>query len=199
MGDLLLTVLLLLSVVYGWKKGVIKILAGPGAVIGGVFFARHIVAFAAPLVTAKVQTSAAAVSRNAGTELLTGLFFSSSLFGMLLELVMFLLIVGIVIWVFRKLTKTMGDIANATPFIGFVCRLAGAAVAFVCFGVLVYVVYIWLVPVLAGIVPGITVINDVIGGSEVVFPLIKQLGSLILDMAAYTAGIVDGIAFYKKG
>lgn len=199
MGDLLLAVLLLLSIWYGWKKGVVKILAGPGAVIGGIFFARHIVALVAPLVTAKVQTSAAAVSQDAGTDFLTGLFLSSSLFGRLLELVMFLLIVGVVVWIFRKLTKAVGDIANATPVIGFICRVLGVVLALICLGVLIYIVYLWLVPALAAIIPGVMVVNDIIGSSEIVLPLIQLLGNWVLDMAAYTMAFVDSLSFSIKG
>ena len=185
MGDLVLAALLLVSLWYGWRKGVVKILAGPGAVIGGIFFARHLVAFVAPLVAAKLQTSAAAANANLENNFFAGLFFSSSFFGMLVEAVLFFLIVGLVVWVFRKLTKTFGDIVNATPLVGFVCRLLGAVLAGLCMRVLAYILYVWLIPWLASFFPAVQVVNDVIADSEVVLPLIWNLGRFILDMASY--------------
>lgn len=186
MGDILLAALLLLGLWYGWRKGVVKILAGPGAVIGGIFFARHLVGFVAPLLAAKLQNSAAAADASMETQFLSGLFFSSNFFGRLVEAVLFFLIVGLVVWIFRRLTKTLGDIVNAAPLVGFVCRTLGAALAVVCMGVLIYVVHIWAVPWLAVAVPQVQALGDLLNGSVWVLPFIEAVGSMILDMAAYT-------------
>lgn len=190
MGDILLAVLLLLGLWYGWRKGVVKILAGPGAVIGGICFARHLVGFVAPLLAAKLQNSAAAADVNLETQFLSGLFFSSSFFGRLVEAVLFFLIVGLVVWIFRKLTKTLGDIVNATPLVGFVCRTLGAVVAVLCMGVLIYIAHIWAVPWLAVAVPGVQALGDLLSSSVLVLPFIEGVGSMILDMAAYTVAVL---------
>ena len=186
MGDILLAALLLLGLWYGWRKGVVKILAGPGAVIGGIFFARHLVGFVAPLLAAKLQNTAAAADANLETQFLSGLFFSSSFFGRLVEAVLFFLIVGLVVWIFRKLTKTLGDIVNSTPLVGFVCRTLGAVLAVLCMGVLIYIVHIWAVPWLAVAIPQVQALGDLMNSSVLVLPFIEGVGSMILDMAAYT-------------
>ncbi|MGI5825059.1 MAG: CvpA family protein [Bacillota bacterium] len=191
MGDLILAVFLVLSVWYGWRKGVVKILAGPGAVIGGIFFARHLVGFAAPLVEAKLQNSAAAADANLETDMLSGLFFSSSFFGHLVEGVLFFLIVGLVVWVFRRLTKTAGDIVNSTPLVGFVCRFLGAVLALLCVGLLIYVAYIWAVPWLAHSFPRVQAVNGLLESSVLILPFIQALGALILDMASYGIAAFD--------
>lgn len=191
MSDLILAVFLLLGVWYGWKKGVVKILAGPGAVVGGIFFARHLVGFVAPLVEAKLQNSAAAANNASGTDVLSGIFFSSSLFGQLIECILFLLIVGLVVFVFRKLTKTAGDIVNATPLVGFICRLLGALLAFICVGLLIYVIDIWAVPWLAVSFPKIAVVGIFFDKSVVVLPFIESVGRFVLDMAAYGVAAFD--------
>lgn len=191
MSDILLAALLLLGLWYGWRKGVVKILAGPGAVIGGICFARHLVGFVAPLLAAKLQNSAAAADVSMETHFLTGLFFSSSFFGRLVEAVLFFLIVGLVVWIFRRLTKTLGDIVNAAPLVGFVCRVLGAALAVVCMGVLVYVVYIWAVPWLAAALPQAQALGDFLSDSVLVLPFIEGMGSMILDMAAYGVAVLS--------
>ena len=185
MGDIILAVLLLLGIWYGWKKGVVKILAGPGAVIGGIFFARHLVGFAAPLVEAKLQTSAATADANLDTNLLSGLFFSSSFFGQLVECILFLLIVGLVVWIFRKLTKSAGNVVNATPLIGFVSRVFGAVLALLCVIVLIYAVHVWALPWLSSVFPKVQIVDNLLDSSVIIMPFIQELSRFVLDMAAY--------------
>lgn len=191
MGDIILAVFLLLGIWYGWKKGVVKILAGPGAVIGGIFFARHLVGFVAPLVEAKLQTSAAAADANLQTNLLSGLFFSSSFFGRLVEAVLFLLIVGLVVWIFRKLTKSAGDIVNSTPVVGFVCRVLGATLCLLCAVVLIYAIHVWALPWLSMFFPKVQAVDDLLDSSFVIMPFISELSSFVLDMAAYGVAAMD--------
>ena len=191
MGDIILAVLLLLGGWYGWKKGVVKILAGPGAVIGGIFFARHLVGFAAPLVEAKLQTSAATADANLETNFLAGLFFSSSFFGQLVECILFFLIVGLVVWVFRKLTKSAGSVVNSAPVIGFVSRIFGVALALLCVVVLIYAVHVWALPWLALIFPKVQAVDNLLDSSFIIMPFIQALSRFVLDMAAYGVAAMD--------
>lgn len=190
MSDLILAVFLLLGVWYGWRRGLVKILAGPGAVIGGVFFARHLVGFAAPLVEAKLQNTVA-VGADSENQWLSGLFFSSSFFGKAVELILFLLIVGLVIWLFRRLTKTAGDVVNSTPLVGFLCRLTGALLALLCMGVLLYALQQWVMPWLAQVSSFWATVSNFLDDSVLVLPFVQWLGGFVLDMAAYGVAAFD--------
>lgn len=190
MSDLILAVFLLLGVWYGWRRGLVKILAGPGAVIGGIFFARHLVGFAAPLVEAKLQNTVT-IGSDSGNQWLSGLFFSSTFLGKAVELILFLLLVGLVVWLFRRLTKTAGDVVNSTPLVGFLCRLTGALLALLCMGVLLYALRQWAIPWLAQVSAGWAAVGDFLDNSVLVLPFVQWLGSFVLDMAAYGVAAFD--------
>lgn len=186
MGDLILGVLLLLAAYYGWHKGVIKIIGGIGAVIGGIFIARRLTPLLMPWLeeTLGQAVSQAPVAEPGSSSIFTSLFVSETQLGRLIELIVFLVVVCIITWLLRKLANFLGNVINMTPLVGFISRVLGLVLAVCAWSVVIYACDIWLLPWLASLIQPVEQVIAVLDSSKYVLPLIQALGFEVWYLAA---------------
>ncbi len=185
MGDLVFGIILLLALFYGWRLGVVKIIGGVGAVVGGIFLARRITPLVLPWLEQTFGWSVdQALTEATGSPILSTLFFSDTQMGRLVELILFIIIVAIVTWLLRKAANLVGGIINMTPLVGYISRVLGAALSLVTWAVLIYAAYAWLLPWLTTLIPAVGKVNDLFDSSVYLFPIIKEIGLSAWYLAA---------------
>lgn len=185
MGDLILGLILLIALLDGWRRGVIKILGSYGGVIIGVFLARRltpaIVKTLLPQLEAQIGSAIAAgnPAGGAASPLLAEWFFTNSALGRLLELVIFVALTSAITWLVRFATGSFGSMVNFTPLIGHISRSLGALLQMLIYVMIIYCVYVWILPWLISIAPEIAVVNTIFTSSQLVLQLILEIGSMI--------------------
>lgn len=181
MGDLILGLILLIALLDGWRRGVIKILGSYGGIIIGVFLARRLtpqlVKTALPQL--EEQLGNAMSASGMPSPMLAEWFFTNSALGRLLELVIFVALTSAITWVVRRSANSFGRMVNYTPLIGQVSRSLGALLQALIYVMILYCVYVWLLPWLISIAPELTAVNTIFTSSKLVLQLILEIGSMI--------------------
>lgn len=180
MGDLILGLILLIALLDGWRRGIIKILGSYGGIIIGVFLARRLTPRLVMLALPQLEEQlAGAMTATVDSPMLAEWFFTNSAIGRLLETVIFVALTAAITWLVRFGTNALGSIINFTPLIGHVSRSLGAVMQMLIFVMIIYCLYVWILPWLVGIIPELAVVNTIFTSSQVVIQFILEVGSLI--------------------
>ena len=180
MGDLILGLILLIALLDGWRRGIIKILGSYGGIIIGVFLARRLTPVLVNMLLPQLQEQIGnALPPSAASPMLAEWFFTNSALGRLLELIIFVVLTSAVTWLVRFGTGALGSMINFTPLIGHVSRSLGAVLQMLIFVMVIYCIYVWVLPWLISIIPELAVVNTIFTSSQLVLQLITEIGSLI--------------------
>ena len=187
LGDIIIAVVMLLGILFGWKRGLVKIIGGCGAVYFGIVAGRHITAAIMPWVDGLIKGAAnSAGVQTYEEEILTTLLFSNTLTARIIEVVVLVFVTIIVVAILRRLARFLGNVINHTPLIGFISRFFGAILAFLVFTAAMYAVLIWVFPLLAD-VEFVARLNSIVRSSQYLLPYVWSLGGWAWSVAA--AGI----------
>ena len=111
MGDLILGVILLIALLDGWRRGIIKILGSYGGIIIGVFLARRLTPVLLNMLLPHVEEHLGNAMVNTGNSaMLAEWFFTDTALGRLLELVIFIVLTSAITWLVRFATGAFGSI-----------------------------------------------------------------------------------------
>ena len=180
MGDLILGIILLIALLDGWRRGIIKLLGSYGGIIIGVFLARRLTPLLLPSILPKFEEHLGqTMQETANSPLLADWFFSNTAMGRLLELVIFVLLTAAITWLVLFMTGAFGSVVNATPLIGSLSRGLGALLELLIYIMVLYFIYVWFLPWLVGLLPDLAVVNTIFTSSQVVLGIILDIGSLI--------------------
>ena len=180
MGDLILGIILLIALLDGWRRGIIKLLGSYGGIIIGVFLARRLTPLLLPSILPKFEEHLGqTMQETANSPLLADWFFSNTAMGRLLELVIFVLLTAAITWLVSFMTGAFGSVVNATPLIGSLSRGLGALLELLIYIMVLYFIYVWFLPWLVGLLPDLAVVNTIFTSSQVVLGIILDIGSLI--------------------
>ncbi|MDD2568124.1 MAG: CvpA family protein [Clostridia bacterium] len=187
-ADLVLAVIILMGIFWGFKAGILKALAGIGSFIGGIIIARRITPLVLPWLEQKFGWNIAEAS---GEGFWQSWFFSQSGTGRVIEIILFVIVVGLTIWVLRFILNFLGNIFNMTPILGFFSRLLGAAAGLIITAFLLYVAIFMLLPWLDHTFIEVSLWSALLAwckGSVYVLPLINEIGAWIWLTAALSIG-----------
>ncbi len=180
MGDIILGLILLIALLDGWRRGVVKILGSYGGVIVGVFMARRLTPQIVGMITPQLEEHMGDALIQAGNSpLLAEWFFTNTALGRLLEIAIFVAITSAVTWLVRFGTGSFGRMVNHTPMLGHISRSLGACLQMLIYVMFLYCIYVWIMPWLISLVPELSVVNTIFTSSKLVLQLILELGSLI--------------------
>ncbi len=179
MGDLILFVLLLIAVLDGWRRGVIKILGSFGGVLVGVMAARRLTPVLLPALADKLGLALYGAGGPEQSRLVASWFFTETAAGRLAELVLFILLTSAVTWLVRFLVNAAGSVVNGTPLVGFISRVFGACLELLVFATVLFFVYTWLLPWLIGLAPDLAALNSIFTTSQYLLPVVLDIGSLV--------------------
>ncbi len=180
MGDLILGIILLIALLDGWRRGIIKILGSYGGIIVGVFLARRLTPLLLPMLLPQLEEHLGQATGNSpDSVLLAEWFFTDSALGRLLELVIFIVLTSAITWLVRFATGAFGSVINFTPLIGHVSRSLGACLQLLIYIMLLYLIYVWILPWLISLLPDLAVVNTIFTSSKLVLQFILEIGSLI--------------------
>jgi uncharacterized membrane protein required for colicin V production len=183
MGDLILGLILLIAVLDGYRRGVIKILGSFGGVFVGIFVARQATPVLLPLVAEKLNLALYGSDISSESTLVASWFFTNTVLGRLLELVLFVVITAAVTWLVRFLVSGFGSVVNHTPLIGYVSRVLGACLELFVYAVVLYFLYVWFLPWLEGIIPQVGMVTAIFTSSQYVLNVILDIGGLVWHTA----------------
>lgn len=184
MGDLILGIILLIALLDGYRRGVIKILGSFGGIVIGVFLARRLTPEVLPWLATTLQLPIYDGASGAGVSpALAQWFYTNTALGRIVELVIFLVLTAAVTWVVRFLVNAFGSVVNATPLVGFVSRTLGAVLELFIYAAALYFIYIWFLPWLIGVVPEAKAVNSIFTSSRYVLQVILELGGLVWHTA----------------
>ena len=159
MGDLILGIILLIALLDGWRRGIIKILGSYGGIIVGVFLARRLTPLLLPMLLPQLEKHLGQTTGiSPDSVLLAEWFFTDSALGRLLELVIFIVLTSAITWLVRFATGAFGSVINFTPL---------------------YLIYVWILPWLISLLPDLAVVNTIFTSSKLVLQFILEIGSLI--------------------
>lgn len=187
-ADIVLAVVVVVGVLWGFKAGILKALSGIGSLVGGIIIARRITPLVLPWLEQQFGWN---IQQAAGEGFWQSWFFSQSGTGRIIETVLFVLVVGITVWVLRFIMNFLGNILNVTPILGFFSRLLGAAAGLIITAFLVYVAVYMLLPWLAQTFAEVGIwaaISAWCARSVYVLPLINEIGAWIWLTAAVGIG-----------
>lgn len=190
MGDLVLGIILLIAVLNGYHRGVIKILGSWGGTVIGVFLARRITPYALPWIEEQFNwTVEGAVTDAVGNDALAAFFISETSLGRVVELVIFVFLVVLITWVIKMFVNATGSVVNGTPILGKVSRILGAILEVCLYSMIIYCLYVWIIPWLVSIIPALSVVNSIFDTSTFVLPIIISIGNMIwFSMTSLLAG-----------
>lgn len=183
MGDLILGIILLIAVLDGYRRGVIKILGSFGGVFIGIFIARRITPVLLPILAKNLGLALYGAGVPAHSQLVATWFYTNTALGRLIELVLFIVLVSAVTWLVRFLVNAFGSVVNATPLIGFVSRVLGACLELFIYAMVLYFIYVWLLPWLISLIPQLAAVRKIFTSSAYVLPVILDIGSLVWHSA----------------
>jgi len=184
LGDIIIAVVMLLGIFFGWKRGLIKIIGGCGAVYFGIVAGRHITAAIMPWVDGLIRSAAdSAGVQTYEEEILTTLLFSNTLTARIIEVVVLVFVTIVVVALLRRVARFLGNVINHTPLIGFVSRFFGAILAFLVFTAGMYAVLVWVFPLLSDI-GFVASLNATVRASKILLPYVWSLGGWAWSVAA---------------
>lgn len=179
MGDLILGIILLVAVLDGWRRGIIKILGSFGGVFIGIFIARRLTPVLLPLIADQLGLALYGAPAHAQSQLVANWFFTTTALGRVIELTLFIVLTAAITWLVRFLVNAFGSVVNATPLIGFVSRALGACLELFIYAMVLYFIYAWALPWLISLIPQLAVVNTIFTSSAVVLPIICDIGGLV--------------------
>lgn len=184
MGDLILGIILLIALLDGYRRGVIKILGSFGGIVIGVFVARRITPELLPRLAEWLNLQLYDhVGGYAGSQMVAQWFYTNTALGRLLELVLFVVLTAAVTWVVRLLVNALGSMVNATPLIGFVSRVLGACLELFIYAAVLYFIYVWFMPWLISVLPEAKAVNSIFTTSQYVLKVVLEVGGLVWHTA----------------
>lgn len=183
MGDLILGIILVIAVLDGYRRGVIKILGSFGGVFIGIFIARRLTPLLLPVLANTLGLALYDAGAPAYSQLVAAWFYTNTALGRLVELVLFIVLTAAVTWLVHFLVSAFGSVVNATPLIGFISRVLGACLELFVYAMVLYFIYAWLLPWLIGLIPQLAVVNSIFTSSKYVLPIILDIGALVWHSA----------------
>lgn len=193
MGDLILGIILLVAVLDGYRRGIIKILGSFGGVFIGIFIARRLTPVLLPIVANQLGLALWGGTSPVHSELVTAWFYTNTALGRIVELTLFIVLTAAITWLVKFLVNAFGSVVNATPLIGFVSRVLGACLELFVYAMVLYFIYAWLLPWLISLIPQLAVVNTIFTSSQFVLPIICDIGGLVwyTAMQAITTGKIQ--------
>ena len=186
-GDIIIAIVMLFGIGFGWKRGLIKIIGGCGAVYFGIVAGRYITSWLMPWIDSLIGTAADNVGvQTYEEEIFTSLLFSNSLTARIIEVVILVFITLIVVKILRRLAHFLGNVINHTPLVGFVSRFLGALIAFLVFVAALYALMLWVFPWF-GEVSFVMKLENILRSSRYLLPYVQSLGGWAWSVA--TAGL----------
>lgn len=188
MGDLILGLILLIAVLDGYRRGIIKILGSFGGVFVGIFIARRLTPVLLPLLAEKLGLALYGGQAPAYSQLVATWFYTDTALGRIVELTLFVVLTAAITWLVKFLVNAFGSLVNATPLIGFVSRVLGACLELFVYAMVLYFIYAWLLPWLIGIIPQAVALNSIFTSSQYVLPVVCDIGALVWHTAIAALG-----------
>jgi uncharacterized membrane protein required for colicin V production len=183
LGDIIIGIVMLCGIIFGWRRGLVKIIGGCGAIYFGIVVGRHITSWLMPVIDGLIGQAALSGPNPPEQKILATLLFSDSFTARIIEVVLLIFITLIVVKILRRLAHFLGNAINHTPFIGFISRFFGACIAFLVFVAALYAVMLWVFPLLAD-VSFIKKLEDILRSSRYLLPYVQSFGSWAWSMAA---------------
>lgn len=179
MGDLILGILLIVAVLDGWRRGIIKILGSFGGLFVGIFIARRLTPVLLPVIAKQFDLALYGAPAHAQSALVANWFFTTTALGRIVELALFIVLTAAITWLVHFPVNAFGSLVNATPLIGCVSRALGACLELFVYAMVLYFIYAWLLPWLISLIPQLAVVNTLFTSSKYVLPVIADIGSLV--------------------
>lgn len=176
-SDIILAILLILAMMYGWHRGLLRVLGGVGGLVIAFMLARKLSATLIPFLLQLLPPGEAVGTASAWQTVLAQLFYSNSLLGRIVELILFILLFGIITWLIHFLVGFTTRVLNLTP-LGFVNRFLGLLAGFLVMAFLLSALSLWLVPAFAaGKTSGFwLVLSNMFTSSQYLLPIIEKIG-----------------------
>ena len=163
LADITLAALLILALIYGWRRGTINVVAKIGAWVIGYQAARTFspviaayIAKALPSLAAPAAQNAASQSSSDGGQLLKLLSIfvdTSGAVNRLLEIILFIIIFIVVGWLIRKVAYMLTGLFGR-GLLGKINRAIGAFIALLLMIAIIIIIQNILLPVFADMVLG---------------------------------------------
>lgn len=128
-SDIILAILLILAMMYGWHRGLLRVLGGVGGLVIAFMLARKLSATLIPFLLQLLPPGEMVGTASAWQTVFEQLFYSNSLLGRIVELILFVLLFGIITWLIHFLVGFITRVLNLTP-LGFVNRFLGLLAVF---------------------------------------------------------------------
>lgn len=156
-------IILLIAVLDGYRRGVVKLLGSFGGLLISFFLAQP----------------------------LTSWFLAGYPVNRLVEIAVFIIITAAITWLVHFAMGFFGSVVNHTPLIGFISRMLGVCAEFFIFTMMLYLIHVYLLPWLVNILPQAAPFNKIFDSSGFVLPVIMDIGSLVwhTTVQAITTGV----------
>ncbi len=100
---------------YGWHRGLLRVLGGVGGLVIAFMLARKLSATLIPFLLQLLPPGEAAGTASAWQTVLAQLFYSNSLLGRIVELILFILLFGIITWLIHFLVGFTTRVLEFNP------------------------------------------------------------------------------------
>jgi len=149
-GDLILAVFLLIGLIWGYKCGIIRCLAGFGSIIISLVLARRFTPYFGNWLNQKIglEDKLASLPNEGIWPLFKTFFVSDSVIGWVMEALAFIILFFIFTWLLRILFGFISKALDATP-LGFINRVLGMLVGLVFVALISAAITGWGLPALA--------------------------------------------------
>ncbi len=193
LGDIILGVLLILAMMWGWHKGFLRILGGIGGIFLAILLARRLSAVLVPyLIKLLPEAATPASATNTWQILLKQLFYSSSVPGHVAELVLAVVLFAVIYFIIHLLVSLVSRVLNLT-FLGFFNRILGVAAGVFVVTLVIASFSLWLVPTFAaGKTEGLwSMLSQLFATSDYVLPWVEKIGVWALSIATNPPQLPD--------
>ena len=176
-SDIILAILLILAMMYGWHRGLLRVLGGVGGLVIAFMLARKLSATLIPFLLQLLPPGEMVGTASAWQTVFEQLFYSNSLLGRIVELILFVLLFGIITWLIHFLVGFITRVLNLTP-LGFVNRFLGLLAGFLVMSFVLSALSLWLVPAFAaGKTSGFwVVLSNMFTSSQYLLSIIEKIG-----------------------
>ena len=178
LADIVLILILLFGIGVGWNSGIIRVLAGIGAIVLGYILARNFSALIAAELTKSVPGLNPAESGNGLAKLLSLIIDTNAIANHFIQIIVFIVLFVVVRWVVRKLANLLSSFFRG-GLLGLLNKALGAFVCFFLFAILINVAVDIVLPILSGI-EFVAATITFFHSSKVVLPLIYALPLILI-------------------
>ena len=148
--DIILVAFLICALIWGWQRGLIKVLAGVGSLILAYQIARNWSAIAAEIITSRATVLQPGHQAEPLSHLLSLFIDTGAMANRLVEIVLFIILFILIRWVVRAIARLLTGVLGG-GILGKVNKALGSVSAVILGGILILIVVQIILPALAGL------------------------------------------------